>query len=179
MRMKSLVTLMALSTFALCTVALAQDKITHLDIKMGLWETTNENNVSGLALPADMVARLTPEQRAKMEAMIAARQGQGSKTTVTKSCVTKEKMEKDYMFGENREECTRTVLNSTSSKLDVKLVCSDKEHKMKSEGTFHLDVVNSELVKGTIHMTMAGESTMKMDHSFTSKYLGAACGDVK
>jgi len=174
MRMKSLVTLMVLST-----LAIAQDKITPLDVKMGLWESTHQNNVSGVTLPADMMARLTPEQRAKMEAMIASRQGEGPKTTVSKSCVTREKLDKEYTFSEDREECTRTVLNSTPTKLEVKLVCADKDRKMKSEGTFHLDVVNSELVKGTIHMTMSGESSMKMDNSFTARYLGASCGDVK
>jgi hypothetical protein len=41
------------------------------NIKLGLWEVTNNPQVSGqIPIPEDQLAKLSPEQRAKIEAMI-------------------------------------------------------------------------------------------------------------
>ena len=71
----------------------AQD-IRPLDAKVGLWESSTTTEMSGRAMPAmpqipeAALARMTPEQRAKMEAMMKSRAG-GTPMT-TKVCITKE-----------------------------------------------------------------------------------------
>ncbi|HTE88846.1 MAG TPA: hypothetical protein VK639_07845 [Terriglobales bacterium] len=51
----------------------AADKLQPLNVKTGLWETTTTRITSGeIPIPAEMLARLTPEQRAKMEARMKA-----------------------------------------------------------------------------------------------------------
>lgn len=156
----------------------ATDKITPLNVKEGLWEVTVTHSMSGMpampAIPPETLAKMPPEQRARIEAMMKG----GASTDVRKDCVTKEKLDKQTAFSDNRKECTRTVVNSTGSKLEVKLHCEDKQ--TSSDGTLLLEALGSDSVKGSMHsVTNSNGRTMTMDFTFSSKYLGPACGDVK
>ena len=167
----------------LCSFAMwAADKIVPPDIKTGLWEITETHNMTGMpptpAIPPEALAQMTPEQRAQLEAQMKGSLGGGQKSTTRKYCVTKEKLEKDSVFGDDRKECTRTVLNSSSTSTEVKIQCKEKD--MTSDGTFKFVALTPESVKGTMRMVMTGEGrTMNMNLDFLSKYLGSSCGDVK
>ncbi len=156
----------------------AADKLQPLDIKLGLWETTSTNTMSGAPpIPPDVLAKMTPEQRARFEQMIQARTGTPTNHT-HKYCLTKEKLEKDLSFGEDKGKCTHTIVASSSSVADVKFRCAENE--ATTEGTAKFQAVNSENVKGTVHAVTTGSGhTMTIDVSLTSRYLGPACGDVK
>jgi hypothetical protein len=157
----------------------AADNLTPLNVKEGLWEVSVTHSMSGMpampSIPPDALAKMPPEQRARVEAMM---KGTPS-TDVRKECVTKEKLEKHSAFSNNRGECTRTVVSSTGSKLELKFHCEEKQSS--SDGTFLMEAVASDNVKGTMHMVMNSNNghTMNMDFSISSKYLGSACGDVK
>lgn len=172
-----------LAVIALFSCAVwAADKIVPPNIKTGLWEITETHNMTGMppmpAIPSEALAKMTPEQRAQMEARMKESYGGGQKLTTRKSCVTKEKLEKDSVFGDDRNECTRTVLSSSAAMTEVKMQCKEKE--MTSEGTFKFQALTPESVKGTVRMVMTGNGrAMHMDFDFVSKYLGPACGDVK
>jgi hypothetical protein len=160
----------------------AEDKVVPPNIKLGLWEITETHNMTGMppmpAVPPDALAQMSPEQRAQIEAHTKESFGGKPKVTTRKYCVTREKLEKDSLFGDDRKECTRTVLNSSSTKTEVKIQCKEKD--MTSDGTFKFEALTPESVKGTLRMVMTGkDQTMHMDLDFLSKYLGAACGDVK
>lgn len=160
----------------------AADNIVPLNVKEGLWQVTSTHSMTGLpgapTIPADKLAQLPPEQRARIEAMT-----NGTPTTeVTKDCVTKEKLEKQLAFNQNtNKECTRTVVSSTASKLEMKIHCTGqgKDH-MATDGVFVLEVTSSESAKGSMHTVTTGNGrNMNMDFNFSTKYLGPACGDVK
>src|ERR1700686_3767474 len=97
----------------------AADKITPLNIKEGLWEMTVTHSMTGMpAIPPETLARMPPEQRPRAEAAM-----KGTPTAdVHKECVTKEKLEKQMAFDENRkdkdDDCIRTIVNATGSKLE-------------------------------------------------------------
>jgi len=156
----------------------AADNISPLNAKEGLWEVTVTHSMSGMPappnIPPDALAKLPPDQRARIEGMM-----KGTPTTdVRKECVTKEKLAKSAAFSANRGDCTRTVVNSTGSKLELKFHCEEKQSS--SDGTFVMEAISSDSVKGTMHsVTNANGHTMNMDFTITSKYLGPACGDVK
>lgn len=176
MRTTRLLSLVVVSSLAL----LAADKFTPLNVKEGLWETTVTHSTSGMpGMPEDALAKLPPEQRARMEEMMKQRGiGGGPSTQVTKSCVTREKLEKQTAFAENRENCTRTVVSSSPSHLEIKFHC--EENKATTDGTFIAEATGSDGAKGSTHfVTNSNGRTMTMDSTFTSKYLGPACGDVK
>jgi len=165
--------------FAVCTSVGAADDLKPLDVKLGLWETTSTSQTSGMPpvnIPPDALARMTPDQRAKVEAMM---KGQGSpRTSTVKSCMTPEKMKRSEMFYEQKQ-CTKTVVTSTGSKLEMRMHCT-MEGGAKADGTVRVERINSESTKGSVQMvSTSGDHTMNMNSTFTSKWLGPDCGDVK
>jgi hypothetical protein len=151
--------------------------VTPLNVKLGLWQTTVTAKVTGLpSIPDSTLAQLPPDQRAKIEAMI--NRGMGQPMT-TKSCVTKDKLEKSEGFRSAPKSCTYTVVSSTTSKLEMKLQCD--QNGMKTTGNVQVRAVDAENVEGSMQMNTSGNgstNTMNMNSTFTSKWLGAACGDV-
>ena len=115
-------------TQALCLVTVpllvgfAQD-IVRPDVKTGLWETTVNNHMNGAPpIPDDVLARMTPEQKARMMGAM----GGGPHTS--KVCLTEEKLSKGTDFGGNdRPNCKRTILSSTAKGADVQEDCTEKD----------------------------------------------------
>jgi Protein of unknown function (DUF3617) len=171
--------------FAICALALswlcckplrADGDITPLDVKTGLWESTTIMNMGGMPpLPQDVLDRMTPEQKAQLDAAMKAQQG---KPTTTKHCVTREDLNRKDLFDERDKNCTRTIVTSSSSKLVMNLECTNEN--MKTKGTIRLEASDSQNVTGKVDMVVTGNGrTMNMNSVITAKYLGAACGDVK
>ncbi len=155
----------------------AADRVTPLDVKVGLWEITTTHSMTGqIPMSPEQLAKLTPEQRASLEKGLGNVVGPTTKTH--KECITREKLEKDLVFGTDRPGCSRTVLTSTSNKFEAKLHCEEKGSK--TDGTLVLDVLDSEKGQGTMEAVASnGERTMNVHVSFSTKYLAAACGDIK
>src|SRR5437868_8630402 len=87
---------------------------TPLNVKTGEWESTLTNETTGqLPVPQEMIDKMTPEQRARMEAMMKARGIQGPRTTVTKHCVKKEDLDKP--FGSDNKSCKQTLVTSSAT----------------------------------------------------------------
>src|SRR5271169_1554039 len=96
MRAPILLALIVLSSLTL----LAEDKLTPPNVKEGLWETTMSHSSSGMpGIPADALAKMSPDQRAQVEAMMKQRgMSSNGNTTTVKGCVTKEKIAKGMAF---------------------------------------------------------------------------------
>jgi hypothetical protein len=163
---------------AVCSLPLwAADNFTPLNVKEGLWEVTTTHSMSGMPatpnIPPDALAKMPPEQRARVEAMMKGT------PDVRKECVTKEKLQKNSAFSNNRGDCARTLVTSTGNKLEVKIHCEEKQ--TITDGTLVLEALSSDGVKGTMHSVTNSSNghNMNMDFTFSSKYLGPACGDVK
>ncbi len=163
------------SVICMCALAvLANEKVQPLNVKTGLWQVTMTSAVSGLPpIPPEMLARMTPEQRAKFEAVMKARGSGTPKTRTYTSCVTKEQLDSDP-FSDNTKNCTRTVLRSTGSAMEIREVCQEAD--IKSDLTIQIQALDSENVKGSGHVTDAGGNrAMNIATDFTAKWLGAAC----
>ncbi len=71
-------------------------------------------------------------------------------------------------------------MNSTGSKLEMKIHCEKSGEQGAADGTLLLEALGSDNVKGSMHLvTNSNGHAMNMDFTFSSKYLGPACGDVK
>ncbi len=155
----------------------AADNIKALNAKEGLWEISASHSASAVPatanIPPDALAKMTPEQRARVDALMAG------KPDVHKECITKEKLEKNSAFAPKRGECSYNVVNSTGRKTEVKFHCQDKQSS--TDGTYVMEAIDPDNVKGTIHMVSksSGDHSTTMDFTISSKYLGPACGDVK
>jgi len=144
-----------------------------LDVKTGLWETTMKSQMNGVPqLPPDLLNKLTPEQRAKMEAVLKAQAAQGPRTNTHRGCLTKEQLDKALdMLGDQQKGCARTLVTSTSSKQDIRFECT--VGGLKENGTVHIEALSSESIKGTVLVASDRNSNNTMD--FTSKWIGPAC----
>src|ERR1051325_9859135 len=98
------------------TPNLSKLEIQPLNVKPGLWETTRTYKSSG-ALPVspETMAKLSPEQRARLEQRMNAHSAENSNTVTDKHCVTKEDVEKAD-FGQGKGECTYNIETSTSTR---------------------------------------------------------------
>ena len=144
-----------------------------LDVKPGQWETTVNGMTSGMPpIPDEVLQRMTPEQRAKMEAAWKARSG-ASTTTVNKNCIKKEDLDKP--FGpDSAKTCTLTFVSSSATKQEIRVTCN--RESMTGNGTLKVEALDSEHIKGEMQMTAnAGQHTMNMNSSFSSKWLGPTC----
>ncbi|MGA2725094.1 MAG: DUF3617 domain-containing protein [Bryobacteraceae bacterium] len=152
-----------------------------MDVKLGLWETTmtNQTDISSM-VPPEVLSKLTPAQRAQMEAAMGGRGG--PRTSTTKHCITKDTtIEALASAGRGNTKdvsCTRTFVTSTSTKMVIHMECTSGSNK--TSGDVQTEVIDRENTKGSMVMNTGGASgrggNMKME--WTSKWLGADCGDV-
>lgn len=152
-------------------------KYQPLDVKPGLWERTSIfTTVGGLPIPPEMLNKLTPEQRARMEERMKANSSAHTRTTTEKNCVTKQELEKPFNPGD--KECTWTILESTSTKAKGNVSCEASGMKMSGSGEF--EAPDPEHLKGSMHTaSTAGGHHMNIDGTFASKWLGSNCGNVQ
>jgi hypothetical protein len=147
-----------------------------MDVRLGLWEMSTTVQMSGEP-PVD-TSKMTPEQRAQMEAALAATKGIMARPHTIKSCLTKEKLSKGFLQ-EKQESCKHTVLTDTSTELGVSFVCTANDGETTT-GEWHFQAISRESVKGTGKMTMSkGGQSMTGASSMTAKWVGDACGNVK
>jgi hypothetical protein len=167
--------LLILSSTLLC----AADKIKPLSLKLGLWEVTSLTSVSGAPpIPPEMLAKMTPQQRAKFDERMKARAAEPPKSHTEKSCVTQEDLDKNKVFGDDDDKsCTRTVVSSSDTKLEMHVEC--QEGGIKRTGNFNVEASSPESAKGSMHMAAANsDRAMNVDATFTAKWIAAACGEV-
>ncbi len=151
----------------------AADTFHPLDVKPGQWESTMSVVTTGAPqIPPDVLARMTPELRAKMEDRLKG------KPVISKSCVKQEDLDKPLTMGHDDKACSRTLVTSTSSKQEIHVECS--REKTKSSGTILIEAMNSETVRGTVQMTSTtGDRTMNINSKFTAHWIGSTCSKEK
>jgi hypothetical protein len=157
-------------------VIVAAGTVQPLNVKTGLWETTMTTQITGLPpIPPDVLNKMTPERRAKVEAAMKANASQGPQTHIRKRCVTQEDLNKGP-FGDKLKSCTQTVLNSTGKKMEIHEVCTTAD--TKTDVTFQVEALNPEHVKGAGRVAVTrGGRTMNAETTLAAKWIGAECTD--
>jgi hypothetical protein len=148
--------------------------------KPGLWETSVQMQMPGMGIPEDALAKMKPEQRAQVEAMMSSRMGPGAKPFVSKSCETAETLKKEQTYGADRgaQSCKTTQVSNSGSKHVIQISCDTGNGK--SEGTMTIDTPDPEHFTGAMqmHVTTQGRS-VDMNQKMTGKWVSSDCGDVK
>jgi hypothetical protein len=160
---------------AVCTGALGAT----LDVKTGLWEMSSSGETSGMPpIPPEALAQMSPEQRAQVQARMAAAMERSNKPDVTRSCITDKTLQRGLDFNEQeRPNCKRTTISSTSSQIDVRMECTGEQ---KMNGTFHFEAVDRQTIHGNINMVVSsGANAMTIKRTMQGKWLGNDCGNVK
>ena len=165
---------LALITF---TAAWAADTIAPLNLKAGLWETTLTVQTTGLPpMPPDVLAKLTAEQRARIETKAKERAGDGPKTTVKRSCLEEKDVDQPLalLLESDRQGCKETVASSSATKREIRVDC--KKGPVTGSGTIEMEAIAPEHLKVTSRWsTSDGTRTMKMNSTAIAKWLGPIC----
>jgi Protein of unknown function (DUF3617) len=149
-----------------------------LDVKLGLWETTYTSQSSG-DLPFD-TSNLSPQQRARLQAMLRARQAQGPLTRVYKSCLTKKQLAQDPAAEppEPGESCSTKIVSQTSKRWKGKRVCT--RNGRRREFDIDMRAVSRERSQGTVRVVFSEEGkTMTVNGKISSRWLSSNCGNVQ
>ena len=166
----------------LAVTALVQAaELTRPDVKPGLWEVTNNPQISGeMPIPADQLAKMTAEQRARLQAAMQANTAKGNKPRVYKECMTPEKIARGFETGPKGDDssCKRNVISSTAKELTLHDECSKQDRKTVTD--LHFEVKGGKQMNGRINVVInSGGKTMTVNSTIQGKWLGANCGTVK
>jgi hypothetical protein len=154
-----------------------------IDVKLGLWEATTTAESQGVP-PID-TSSMTPEQKARVEQYLQAQKGRGNTPTThtSKSCLTKEKLEKGFLDDarQAQAQCTPTVVSNSATELHMTTVCAAGPGGRGMTADVHFVALSRESVKGEMTMGIGNETGRGMATKATiiAKWLGADCGDVK
>lgn len=170
--MKNVLTIAILAAGA----CLAADKITPINAKTGLWEVTTVSEQSGsIPIPAETLAKLTPEQRARIEAQFKARST--PQTETKQSCITSEDIAKGLGWDNPDKACHQTMVRSSSTAQEFTWDCSGKG---KNAGSMKIEALDSEHVKGYMQVSVGEDGReMNVKATITGKWLSNSCGNVK
>jgi Protein of unknown function (DUF3617) len=157
------------------SIIFAAGKFQPLNVKTGTWQTTWVTTLSGAPpIPQEMLDKMTPEQRARFDAMMKNMKSGTPRTRSAKTCLTRDQLEKNPF--NTGKDCTDTVLSSTGSKMEIEEVCTEEDSK--SDSKIRIEATDSENVKGWMQSTVTGSGrTMSVNATFTSKWIGTACTD--
>jgi len=151
-----------------------------LNVRPGLWEMTTSGEASGVPpIPEELLARLPPERRAKLQAAMAASMARAATPHASKQCITRQSLQHGIKIdGDGERNCRPTVISSTASVMDIRIECKSAKHT--ALGTIHFQTAGPEAVNGTVNMTIGnGEHRLAMKRVISGKWLGTDCGDVK
>jgi hypothetical protein len=148
-------------------------------IKPGLWLVTTEAGADGQKMPdtAAMMAKMPPEMRAQMEAMMKSRGVDMSGGAAgTKICMTRDSLDQGKWQSPD-VSCTTTYGARTSSSWKWHSVCT-KPAAVVSDGEAEFSNPENYTVKTSSTMQIMGQTktTQRVIHS---KWLGADCGGLK
>jgi hypothetical protein len=170
--------LYALLALAPLACRAADDVTPMLSMKLGLWENTVTIQSPGVpGLSEDMLAKIPPEQRAKMEAAMKGAMGPHT----SKNCVTAETLKEARGFGDQpkNSSCKRTITSSSPRSLEFHMECNSGGSKTVTDG--HFQVVDSVILKGEMNGTTTTPDgrTMPSKITISGKWLGSDCGSLQ
>jgi len=166
------------------TPALAQNQ--PLDVRPGLWEFSTQRSMTGMpkmpempAIPPEVLAKMPPAQRARIEAALKARSGANGKH-VSKVCFTAESLRRGPTFEQPPRDanCQRTKNTRTAHGWQLREVC----HRGGSQQAMDIRyrVVTRETIDGTVNVAMhQGGRNVPMKQVTHARWLGPDCGKVK
>jgi hypothetical protein len=160
-----------LAVLAGSVATVAQDVPTPPPVKMGLWQNTITNTMTGLQLPPDVVA--------KMQAAGRPVPGAAPRTIVTQSCMTAESWQKSFTDMQQRQNCQITNVHQSATGMSGDMACTSADGSSKGhmEATFS----SPEKMNGKMHLevtTTRQAQPLMVDATFNSVYQGADCKGI-
>jgi hypothetical protein len=153
----------------------AADKTQPLNLKLGLWQMTYTiDRGSAVSIPPELLAKLTPEQRARTEARLKARAAQGPHIDTKRFCLTEEKLNKAFFYENDNKSCQRTIVASSAKVLQFKQECAAADAKRTFDG--RIEALDPETLKGSLKADSTGNAASATD--LAGRWIGADCGEA-
>jgi hypothetical protein len=162
---------LVMAVLAGSATGLTQDVITPPPVKMGLWQNTATNTMTGLQLPPEVVA--------KMQAMGRPVPGAAPRTILTQSCLTPDKWQKSFTDMQQNKSCQFTNVHQSTTGMSGDIACTTGEGG--SKGHMEATFVSQEKMNGKMHMeimTARQPQPIVMDVTFEGVYQGADCKGI-
>lgn len=168
---RSLAMSFAWAFYAFTPLAMAAAE--KLDIRPGTWEITATTQVSGAPpLSQEMLSKMTPQQRAELEAAFKAEAAKGPQTEVTRECITPEEVEQPFKAAE-LEDCTQDIERTTRTTQEARLVCTGEA---KGSGLLKVTAPTPETMSATLDLRAGeGPDAMTIKAQMKGRWLTAEC----
>ena len=160
---------------ALCALALASLAATAaepLNVKLGQWEMSTTTAVSGSMIPPALLAQMSAEQRVRIEAAMKQQSAGGGHTSSSKSCVTREDLNRGKFEAGKDEDpgnCQYRVATQTATHMESHFQCAGDAAR---SGEMKVEALSPERIKGAIQVATANG---KVTVEFTGHWLAASC----
>lgn len=164
-------------------LALSAQPVLAQTFKAGLWETNSKagsgsGKLQGLmAMAQQQMASMNPEQRAKIDGMMA-RQGVvlSNDGVVAKMCVTPEMVKAHQLPLQQRGSCSYQTEPMTGNTIKFSFSCTKPQGA--GDGTVTFTSPAAYTASTRVTTTATGESeTVNIDS--TGRWLGADCGSIR
>jgi Protein of unknown function (DUF3617) len=143
-------------------------------IKPGLWEVERQVDGKQATPPADKMKNLTPETRARVEAMLKQQGVAIGSGGTSRVCLNKESL--DAGRWHNQANCQTEFSARNASAWKWRSVCPQSETTIDGEAVFASG--ESYTINTTSTRTFRGD-TKTTKASLHAKWLGADCGDLQ
>ena len=149
-----------------------------LDLAPGLWEFSIAGSASGVpVIPPETMARMKPEQRVMLQAMLIALIAQANTPHTVRMCITPDQLRAG--FDPNRLSypgCSHDMSSGAIGHLDMRLECTGKE---PLDARLRLDAINERTVEGDLKVDAGrGPDRLSVRQSVRGRWLGKDCGDT-
>lgn len=160
---------------AVCGAAAAAAAADKLNVKTGLWEIRTESTIGGIPpLPKEVLDKMTPQQRAEMEAAFKHEAAQGPQVDVDRECITQRDLDQPFDSSE-AEDCKHAIVTTTRTTQELRLTCQGQH---KGSGVFRITTPTPETMTGTLDLKLGeGEAVMTVKSQLKGRWLGPDCGD--
>jgi hypothetical protein len=158
-------TLATIAMLLLPTIASAAS----LNVKTGAWEMTTTSSAAAVNIPAETLAKLPPEMRAKFAAQMKASQ----QPHAVKSCVTQADLDQNKVLNANEVAgCTHKIISASSSKMVVDASCP-APYESTSHSSF--EAITPENIQGAIDVNV---KNTKIHIDIKGHWLTSSCASI-
>jgi hypothetical protein len=150
-----------------------------LNVKVGLWQMTYTSDGNGVAvpqtIPRGLLAKMSPEQRARTAARLKARAALGPRTETRQYCLTQDRLKKAIFNNEEIQTCQRTIVASSAKLQTFHEECFQSGTKRTAEGRF--EALDYHTLKGILKIKSQGGNPLTANIAIAGKWIGNDCGD--
>ena len=152
-----------------------------LNVKIGLWQMTYTTERNGVAvvhsIAPELLAKMTPEMRARTEARLKARAAaQGAQIETKQYCLTQDRLSKAIFNSEESQACQRTIVSSTAKMQQFHDECVESGIKRTADG--RVEALDFDTLKGLVKMKTEGNNPLTTNVEIAGKWVGNDCGDA-